>query len=121
MKICLPTAGEKGLTETVYNHFGSAPFFTVYNTDTQTCEVIENGNQHHEHGGCQPVGMLSAYNLDAIMTSGMGGRAVAMFNQSGIKVYKLSGSTVKEAAEKFEADDLVELTTENSCGGHGCH
>jgi predicted Fe-Mo cluster-binding NifX family protein len=30
MKICLPTSGKNGLTEMVYNHFGSAPYFTIY-------------------------------------------------------------------------------------------
>lgn len=121
MKICLPTAGKNGLSEMVYNHFGSAQYFTIYDTDTKAVQVVENDNDHHSHGSCQPLGVISKYNVDAIMTNGMGRRAVQMLNEGGVKVYLLNGNTVTEAVKKFESNELVELTIENACGGHGCH
>lgn len=121
MKICLPTAGKDGMSEMVFDHFGSAPYFTIYDTETKAIKVVENDNQHHNHGACQPIGVISKYNADAVMTNGMGRRAVQLLNESGIKVYLLNGNTVEEAIKKFELNELTELTFENACGGHGCH
>ncbi len=118
MKICLPTQGNKGLTEMVYGHFGSAPYFTIYDTETKSIEVIKNDNQHHNHGACQPMGAISKYNITAVLTNGMGKRAVQLLNENGIKVYLLQGNTVEEAIKKYEANELTELTYENACGGH---
>jgi predicted Fe-Mo cluster-binding NifX family protein len=121
----MPTVGNNGLTEMVFDHFGSAPFFTIYNTETKAIDVLSNNNQHHNHGTCQPVSVISNQNIDAILTNGMGRRAVQMLNDSGIRVYLLQGNTVKEAVDLFESKSLTELTLENACGGHGhghgCH
>jgi len=121
MKICLPTSGNKGLKETVFNHFGSAKFFTIYDTEKQTLEIIENGNEHHEHGACNPVGAITKYNVNAVLSGGMGRRAVQMMNESGIKVYLMEGNTVSEAIKNFEGNKLKELTINNACSGHDCH
>jgi predicted Fe-Mo cluster-binding NifX family protein len=121
MKICLPTTGNKGLKEMVFNHFGSAKFFTIYDTEKQTLEVIENANEHHEHGTCHPLGAIEGHNVDAILSGGMGRRAVQMLNEGGIKVYLMEGNTVSEAIKNFEGNKLTELTFDNACSGHGCH
>jgi len=121
MKICLPTTGKNGLSETVHSHFGSASYFTIYDTETKGVQVIENDNQHHAHGACQPLGMISGLEIEAVLTSGMGRRAVQLLNEDGIKVYLLAGNTVREAVDKFVANELPELTFDNACGGHGCH
>ena len=121
MKICLPTTGNRGLAETVHDHFGSAGYFTIYDTDAQSVRVIANDNSHHDHGACQPLGMISGLGVDAVLTSGMGRRAVQLLNEGGIKVYLLDGDTVQQAVDKFAAGELTELTCDNACGGHGCH
>ncbi len=121
MKICLPTVGKNGLEENVLEHFGSASFFTIYDTELKSFQIVQNTNQHHSHGSCHPLGVISKYNIDVVITKGMGKRAVQLLNENNIKVYLLNGDNVKEAIEKFEANELVELTFENACGHHGCH
>lgn len=121
MKICLPTVGNKGLKESVHNHFGSAGYFTIYDTDSEELNVVENTNQHHSHGACQPLNALAGHDVDAILTSGMGARAVNLLNEGGVKVYLLDGATVEEAIKKFKAGELKELTIDSACSGHGCH
>ena len=121
MKICLPTTGKNGLAERVHDHFGSAGYFTIYDTESKSVQVIENDNSHHAHDACQPLKMLSGKVVDAVLTSGMGRRAVQLLNEGGIKVYLLAGDTVQEAVDKFIANELPELTFDNACGGHGCH
>ena len=119
MRICLPTMGNKGLQESVYNHFGSARYFTIYDTESKSIETKENNNEHQSHGACQPVQVLAKFKINAVLTSGMGKRAVMMFNQAGIKVYILDGETVSEAVNKFEQGQLIEIDPQNACGGHG--
>ncbi|MEJ2664842.1 MAG: NifB/NifX family molybdenum-iron cluster-binding protein [Spirochaetia bacterium] len=121
MRLCIPTNGTRGLAEEVYGHFGSAPYFTVYNTDSKQVVLLENNNEHHEHGMCRPLDVIAGRQVDAVLTGGMGKRAVKILNDEGIKVFLLEGRNVEEAVKKFEANKLRELTVENACGGHGCH
>ena len=85
MKICIPVERNDGMKSQVYGHFGSAPFFAVYDMDVKELEMIENGNSHHEHGMCNPLGALSGKNIGAVVCGGMGAGAVAKLNAAGIK------------------------------------
>jgi predicted Fe-Mo cluster-binding NifX family protein len=118
MKICMPTMGNSGMEERVHNHFGSAGYFTIFDDETNELQVVENNNHHHSHGNCQPLQAISGYNVDAVLTNGMGKRAVQKMNNGGVKVFLLEGDTVAEAIDKFKKSSLIELTIENACGGH---
>ena len=87
--------------------------------ESKSIEAKENNNEHHSHGACQPVQALAKFNIDVVLTSGMGKRAVMMFNQAGIKVYLLEGETVSEAVNKFDQGQLKEIDAQTACGGHG--
>ncbi|MGE5559018.1 MAG: NifB/NifX family molybdenum-iron cluster-binding protein [Bacillota bacterium] len=125
MKICVPTIGNKGLDETVSEHFGSAPYFTVVDLDSNGIEVIDNQNEHHSHGQCHPMQSLTGKGIDGVVCGGMGRRAVELLNSDGIKVYLGNGNTVKTIIEQYKQGKLKELTMEGACGGHGsgncCH
>ena len=121
MKICIPTETKDGKDAKVYGHFGSAPYFTVYDTEKDSVEIIDNGNQHHDHGMCHPMGSLTGKNIDAVVSGGMGARAVQKLNEGGIKAYRASAGTVKDIAEQYKKSGLEEMTPANSCAGHGCH
>ncbi|WP_236777941.1 NifB/NifX family molybdenum-iron cluster-binding protein [Anoxybacter fermentans] len=92
-----------------------------YDTETKDLKVIENSNEHHSHGACQPLKAIAGYDIDVVLTNGMGRRAVSLLNEGGIKVYLLEGDTVEEAIARFEAGELRELTSDMACQGHGCH
>jgi len=124
MKICVPAMSNKNqLNEQVFNHFGSAAYFTIFDTETKIYKSIENDNSHHNHGSCQPVQALAGYEVDAILTAGMGRRAIALFNEAGIKVFMYEGGTIADAIGKFETNQLKELDIESGCSSHshGCH
>lgn len=121
MKICIPTTGNKGLTEKVYEHFGSAPFFTLVDTENSTVEVIDNTNQHHSHGACHPMQSLSGKGVTAVVTGGMGRRAIEMLNAGGVKVYRAAGETVDAVVKEYKNGGLQELSPDTACAGHGCH
>jgi predicted Fe-Mo cluster-binding NifX family protein len=120
MKICIPTETQTGKNANVYGHFGSAPFFTIYDTDSDSVEIIENSNQHHSHGACQPMAALMGKAIDAVVCGGMGARAVQKLNEGGIKAYRALGGTVAQIVEQYKIGKLEELTIQNACTQHDC-
>jgi predicted DNA-binding protein (UPF0251 family)/predicted Fe-Mo cluster-binding NifX family protein len=120
-KLCIPTGTNAGKTAPVFGHFGSAPFFTIYDTGTGGCEVIDNANQHHSHGACQPMNALTGRKIDAVICAGMGVKAVQKLNDGGIKVYRVVSGTVADVADQYLKGDLEEITAENACTQHRCH
>jgi predicted Fe-Mo cluster-binding NifX family protein len=121
MKICIPTETNEGKKAQAYGHFGSAPFFTIYNTDNDSVEVIANANDHHAHGMCQPMAALNGKGVNAVVTGGAGARAVQKLNEGGIKVYRAVAGTVADIAAKFVSGKLEEISVQNACTQHGCH
>lgn len=121
MRICVPTETGEGAKAAAYGHFGSAPHFTIVDTETKTYEVVDNAGQHHAHGMCHPLGMLEGRRIDAVVVGGIGARALQRLNEGGIKVYRAIAGTVEEVAAKYAAGELEEMSLENSCAGHGCH
>jgi predicted DNA-binding protein (UPF0251 family)/predicted Fe-Mo cluster-binding NifX family protein len=121
MRLCIPTTTNDGKTAAVHGHFGSAPFFTIYDTATGDAEVVENANQHHSHGTCHPMSALAGRKIDAVVCAGMGARAVGKLNEGGIKVYTAASGTVADVAGQFLKGGLEEITAENACAQHHCH
>ena len=118
MIVCIPTAGNAGLEEQVYGHFGTCLYLVLYNTETDEIEVLEHENQNHGTGVCTPFAILEGKKFDVILTQGMGRRALDILYSLEAKAYYLEGDTVKEAAAKFQAGELKEITPENACRGH---
>ena len=121
MKICIPTETNEGKNAKVYGHFGSAPYFTVVDTEKNSVETIDNANQHHAHGMCQPMNALISKKIDAVVTGGMGGRAVQKLNEGGVKAYRAIPGTVTDIVSQFTKGGLEEITIQNACAQHGCH
>ena len=42
MRICIPTANKEGLNAKVHGHFGSAQHFTIYDTEKDALNIIDN-------------------------------------------------------------------------------
>ena len=120
MKVCIPTETNEGKAAKVYGHFGSAPYFAICDTEKNTIETIDNANQHHAHGSCQPLNALNGKKVDVIVTGGMGGRAVIMLNNSGVKAYQAIIGTVEDVLAQYANGSLKEITVDNACSQHNC-
>jgi predicted Fe-Mo cluster-binding NifX family protein len=118
MKICFPVQNDNGIESVVYNHFGSAPVFVVVDTDTNSVASINNSDQHHTHGACNPMKALDNQKVDAIVVGGIGAGALTRLNQMGITVHRSQGATIRENITLFQAKSLPVLTTQGCCGGH---
>ena len=118
MRICVPTVTDDGLDARVSPHFGSAPFFSVVDTDGDGVEVIVNGGRKHEHGKCNPVSALSGVSLDAVVVRGLGRNALARLGEAGIPVYVATGGTLREVKAQIRDGRIRLLDFDSACGGH---
>jgi len=118
MKICIPTASNQGKESRLFDHFGSAPYFTLYHSDTGELEIVSNQNEHHAHGQCNPVSMISSHHVEAVICRGMGRRAILALQNAGITVYLSRSVTAEECLREFEENKLAVITPEEACPGH---
>jgi predicted Fe-Mo cluster-binding NifX family protein len=118
MKVCFPVQQDDGMSSEVYNHFGSAPLFVVVDTETNSVGTINNRDQHHSHGACNPLKALDDQQIDAVIVGGIGAGALSRLNQSGIRVYRAQSQTVQENMALFTSKHLPELTGQGACSGH---
>ncbi|MGD8414975.1 MAG: NifB/NifX family molybdenum-iron cluster-binding protein [Candidatus Latescibacterota bacterium] len=118
MKLCIPTEDSAGLDAHVCAHFGSAPFFTLVDTESEEVELLNNGNLAHQHGECNPVSSIQSQSFDALVCGGLGRRALMKLQQSGFKVYLTGAPTVRGVVAEQRGGSLREATVEEACGGH---
>ena len=119
MLACIPTRGDRGVDDVVHDHFGSAPFFTLYNSETGQTEVLDNRNAHHSHGTCHPMTQLARYKIDCVVCAGMGRRAIEALSMEGIRVYQALSGPVGEVIEALKEDRLSLIDPAKACRGHG--
>ncbi|MBA4373930.1 MAG: diguanylate cyclase [Thermodesulfovibrio sp.] len=118
MKVCFPVEKNEGLASTVYNHFGSAPFFVLVDTASNTVAPVANADQVHSKGACSPIKALGSQRVDAVVVGGIGGGALGKLNQLGIKVYKAQPGSIEGNLELFASGQLSEYAVQMCCGGH---
>jgi len=121
MRLCIPTQTNLGQEAQVHAHFGSAPYFTIYDLERDICEIVDNSNQHHSHGTCHPLGVLDGKEIDAVVCSGMGKRAIQKLNDAGIRVCRASGVKVEDIVREYRIGGVQEMTAQDACAHHGCH
>ncbi len=119
MKVCFPVLENQGLESQVFGHFGSAPGFVVVDMTTNELTAINNSDQIHEHGACNPVAGLGGHQVDAIVVGGIGGGALHKLNSSGMRVFQAHAGTIAENVLLFKANELPEYLPGHTCGGHG--
>ncbi|MEW6054537.1 MAG: NifB/NifX family molybdenum-iron cluster-binding protein [Nitrospirota bacterium] len=118
MKICFPVLKDNGFGSRIHRHFGSAPLFIMFETDSRQVNSIRNSDLHHEYGSCNPMKALNNQKCDAVVVSGIGAGALNKLNRLGIKVFQSQAPTVKENIVLLEARNLPEFTLQHCCQGH---
>jgi len=119
MKVCFPVAEVKGIDSEIYGHFGSAPAFIVVETEDNTVNTINNNDQHHAHGACNPLKKFNNNQVDALVVGGIGMGALNVLNQSGVRVFQAQAPTVRENIVFLKAGTLAEFAPQHTCAGHG--
>lgn len=119
MIIAFPTMDDKGMESRVYGHFGSAPHFVLVDSEKGTHEKVNNSDQNHQHGQCQPIYALGGNIVDAVAVGGIGLGALQKLNAAGIKVFRAVEGSVNENFELVKSGLLPTFSLDQTCAGHG--
>ncbi|PLX79112.1 MAG: diguanylate cyclase [Desulfuromonas sp.] len=119
MKICFPVESNEGMESVVYGHFGSAPLFMLFDSETKEMCEVDNFDKEHVHGSCRPLKALGGSEVDAIVVGGIGGGALIGLQRAGLKVFQSAGKTVADNIALMSVEKLDELGLEQVCGDHG--
>ena len=123
MKICFPVETNNGIESEVFGHFGSAPGFVTYDTESKESGFIDNKNAVHEHGACNPAAALAGSGVSAVIVGGIGQGAMMRLMSGGVDVYKAESGVVSTDIANFESGKLIKLSHNmKMCGGgsHSC-
>jgi len=107
----------QGLNGQVCGHFGQAPTYTIYDSETEKVRVVDNRSQHMGGVGLPPE-HLHREGVNIMLCSGLGPKAVSMFESFGIEVYVGANSTVRQSLELFLQGKLPLATMDNACKDH---
>jgi predicted Fe-Mo cluster-binding NifX family protein len=116
-RIVIPVTDEKGVDSQLSEHFGRAPYFSVFVVDDDgkvlAYKTVPNESEHFGGVGFPPDRILQL-NPDAVITYGMGPRALARFQNAKVAVLRANASLARDVLLAYTRDKLEELT-------EGCH
>lgn len=119
MKLCFPALSDHDARSLLCDHFGSAPYYVLYDQKSGEYESIPNEKSEYEHGQCRPMDLLDEYGITAVVCKSMGRNAAASIERNEIKVYMTKGETVGHAVAEFIEGNLVKFDPAKGCRGHG--
>lgn len=116
-RIVVPVSNEKGIDSQLSQHFGRAPFYAIIDLDENYSIIgqgtISNTSEHFGGVGVPPDRILQLQ-PKALVTYGLGSKALTIFKNAGVAVLRTEADTVKEVVEAYKNNELQELT-------QGCH
>jgi len=110
MRILIPILENRGKESRVSPHFGRAPYFALYDSETDKLEIIENKSEHFGGFG-RPAENILKYKPDVVFALDMGPRAVDLLRSNNIRIETGNYETVEEILDN--KDKLKEL--EEAC------
>jgi predicted Fe-Mo cluster-binding NifX family protein len=117
MKIVIPTDGQKGLDETVAQHFGRSLTYTFLNEKGEVVEIIKNTSEHMGGQGLPPE-LMKQHGADILLCHDLGPRAISLCEELGIGVYTCQAETVKEAFTMWQSNKLKKAGADDACEHH---
>ena len=113
VRIVIPVINERGVDSQLSEHFGRAPFFSIFVLDDDgkvlTHEMVPNESEHFGGVGFPPDRILQL-NPDAVITYGMGPRALARFQNARVAVLRANASLARDVLSAYTIDKLEEIT-----------
>ncbi|PLX66733.1 MAG: diguanylate cyclase [Denitrovibrio sp.] len=121
MIVCFPVEQNNGVESAVFGHFGSAPGFVTYNTETEELDFIDNKNMVHEHGACNPAAALAGRKVDTVVVGGIGRGAIMKLASSGVSVVRSKSGVIADDIKSFINGELEMLSENMQTCSHGTH
>jgi predicted Fe-Mo cluster-binding NifX family protein len=117
VRIVIPVLDESGVNAKLSEHFGRAPYFAVIDLDDNgrilSQKTVANTSEHFGGTGLPPDRILQL-RPNALITYGMGPRALKIFHEAKVAVLRADVNTVRDVLAAYNEDKLQELTK-------GCH
>lgn len=123
MKIAITAETAAGLESPVAQHFGHAPYFALVqleNDAVTATEVVANPfAEAHEPG--QIPAFIQQQGAEVMISGGMGGRAIAFFQEAGVQTATGATGTVNQALKAYLSGTLQGAApcAESVTHGHG--
>ena len=116
-RIVVPVSDDRGIDAQLSQHFGRAPFFAIVDLDEEGHVIgqgtIANTSEHFGGVGLPPDRILQL-KPKALITYGLGPKALRIFQDAGVAVLRTEANTVREVVRAYNNNELQELT-------QGCH
>ena len=118
MKIAIPME-ERDLNKQVCFSFGRAPYYAVYDTETEQGSFIENTAASSPGGaGIKAAQLIADGKAAADITPRCGENAANVLKESGVKIYKSAEVSAKENI-RFLVEGKLKQLGEIHSGFHG--
>lgn len=117
MKLCFPTNGYAGIYESIGEHFGRTPTYTIYDIESNNIKIVDNSSEHMGGIGYPPE-IMKKEKVDILICKGLGKRALGMFVDYGIDVYIGATGTVERSISDYKNMKLKKATFSDSCSEH---
>ncbi|NPV07052.1 MAG: dinitrogenase iron-molybdenum cofactor biosynthesis protein [Anaerolineae bacterium] len=108
MRIAFSSGGPEGLEATIHPHFGRCPWFTlvdVANGRASSVQTVANPYYARHEPGQVPA-FIHQQGAQVMITGGMGGRAVDLFQQLGVEPITGASGTVRQALDQYLSGSL---------------
>jgi predicted Fe-Mo cluster-binding NifX family protein len=115
MKLCVTLDADRGFDSPISAHFGLTPYYMILDTHTGQYRIVGNRDPHFFGGDCQPMANLQNEQIDAVITGGVGLRALARLQAAGIAVYVSESASLTESIAALMERRLRLATTETAC------
>jgi len=119
MKIAVSSTGTEP-SSNVDLRFGRAPFFLIFDSESEDFEVISNeeNSQMAQGVGIQAAQLMASKGVQILISGKVGPKAYSALKMAGIEPVTFQGGTVSEAVEMARDGKLPKLSGPNA-GGHG--
>ncbi len=123
MIIAVTAESNEGLESQVAQHFGHAPYFVLVDIQNGQIHSVKSVNNPYAnaHQPGQIPQFISQFQVNVILSGGMGGRAIEFFEQYGIHPATGANGTVRQAIEDFLGGKLKEGEACSHHEEHGHH
>lgn len=120
-KIALAVLDANGLEAQVSPHFGRCPYFTLVETEGQEVRAVETvANPYYpNHDPGEIPAFIHSLGAQVMLAGGMGGRAVAFFQQYGIEPATGAAGTVRESLTRYLGGELQGAAPCDESVAHG--
>jgi predicted Fe-Mo cluster-binding NifX family protein len=118
MRVSIPVMGEKGLDEDVGSHFGKSNAYVIFDSESGAVTTIRNTSEHLGGVGLPPE-ILAEHDVNIVICSSLGPKAVQMLTERNIKTYVGARGSVRKAIDSWQKGELRLAGPDNVCREHG--